>query len=244
MAKWCNNLAFRWLVVVWLPWMGSSVHANEMAAVVTHLSGTLSARLADGTLKLLSVRSEVSEGDVLTTEKETYARLKFRDGSEVVMRPSAQLAISKFKYSEADPKSDATSLNLLKGGLRMVTGLLGKRSPEQVSVKTTAATIGIRGTHFGLLMCNGDCKDVPTVSGTPPQDGLYADVAFGAVMISNEAGVQRVETGQFAHAAGPAAAPRLLPVQQGIQVTMPSSIASGGTQGRSVGAAKDAVCEF
>ncbi|MDO8340357.1 MAG: hypothetical protein Q7T59_00080, partial [Candidatus Woesebacteria bacterium] len=56
------------------------------AGQITHLSGTLSAKKADGTSKLLAVKSDVAEGDTLSTEKETYARIKFADGGEVVLR--------------------------------------------------------------------------------------------------------------------------------------------------------------
>ena len=61
------------------------------AGQITHLSGTLSAKKADGTSKLLAVKSDVAEGDTLSTEKETYARIKFADGGEVVLRPGTQL---------------------------------------------------------------------------------------------------------------------------------------------------------
>ena len=52
----------------------SFAHAG-VAGQITHLSGTLSAKRADGSSKLLSVKSEVLEGDMLSTETETYARI-------------------------------------------------------------------------------------------------------------------------------------------------------------------------
>ncbi|MFA7280242.1 MAG: hypothetical protein WC100_09100, partial [Sterolibacterium sp.] len=47
------------------------------AGQVTHLSGILSVKRAEAPPKMLSVKSEVQEGDMLTTESETYARIKF-----------------------------------------------------------------------------------------------------------------------------------------------------------------------
>jgi hypothetical protein len=46
------------------------------------------------------------------------------------------------------PDGDNASFNLVKGGLRSVTGLLGKRNKEKFAMKTPSATIGIRGTTF------------------------------------------------------------------------------------------------
>ena len=87
------------------------------AGQITHLSGTLSAKRADGTSKLLSVKSEVMEGDTLGTESETYARVKFADGGEVVMRPGTQLKIENYSYNAAKPESDSIVLSMFKGGL-------------------------------------------------------------------------------------------------------------------------------
>jgi hypothetical protein len=39
-------------------------------------------------------------------------------------------------------------VSILKGTLRMVSGLLVKANPEQVRLKTPTATIGVRGTDF------------------------------------------------------------------------------------------------
>ena len=90
---------------------------------VTHLSGTLTAKRADGSTKLFSTKSEVQEGDTLSTEQETYARIKFADGAEVVLRPGTQLKVAAYAYDEAKPQSDSIVMNMLKGGLRAVTGL-------------------------------------------------------------------------------------------------------------------------
>lgn len=214
------------------------------AGQVTHLSGTLSARTIDGKSKLLSVKSEVQEGDTLTTEAETYARIKFNDGGEVVLRPGSQLKVEAYSYNPTKPESDNVGMSLLKGGLRAVTGLLGQRNKEKVSFTTNTATIGIRGTHFGALLCQADCGGIPTVSGLPPADGLHVDVAVGAVVVSNPAGQQQINAGQFGYVASPTAPPQVVPPQQGIQVTMPASIAQDKAGGRGVGKSGDAECKM
>lgn len=218
--------------------------ANALAAAgqVTHLSGILTVKRAEAATKMLSVKSEVQEGDLLTTEAETYARIKFIDGGEVVMRPGTQLKVATYTYTENQPQSDNVLLNMLKGGLRAVTGLIGKRNRDSVKFTTTTATIGIRGTHFGALSCNNDCGGIPTVSGRPPENGLHLDVAAGAIVVSNQAGLQEIGTGQFGFVAGPNTPPVVVPPQQGIQVTMPANISQNNATGRGVGKGKEAEC--
>lgn len=212
------------------------------AGQITHLSGTLSAKKPDGTSKLLAVKSDVAEGDTLTTEADTYARVKFADGGEVVLRPGTQLKIESYAYNVARPENDSVLLNMLKGGLRAVTGLIGKRSREKIRFATETATIGIRGTHFGALLCQNDCGDVATTRGVPPPNGLHVDVTNGTISMSNPAGTVEIGAGQFGYVPDRNTPPVIVPPQDGIQVTMPNSIARNKGGGRGVGKNDDNEC--
>jgi hypothetical protein len=123
------------------------------AGQITHLSGTLVGEEGGRHEQAAGGEIEVMEGDTLGTESETYARVKFNDGGEVVMRPGTQLKIESYSYNAAKPESDSIVMSMFKGGLRAVTGLIGKRNREKVSFQTETATIGIRGTHFGAHCC-------------------------------------------------------------------------------------------
>ena len=118
------------------------------AGEITHVSGAVMAQKADGQSRILAVKSTVNEGDVVATADNSYARVKFSDGSEAVLRPASQVKIDRFNFEEQKPQSDGMVLSLLKGGFRSVTGLLGRRNPAAVRVATPSATIGIRGTTF------------------------------------------------------------------------------------------------
>lgn len=215
---------------------------TQTAATVTHLSGTLSVKKADGSTRLLGVQSQVASGDLLSTEADTYARLKFQDGSEVVLRPNSQFRVERYSYDDAKPETDNMLVRLLKGGMRSVTGLLGKRNPDKVSVQTPTATIGIRGTHFGLLFCSNDCASVPGISGAPPENGLHIDVADGAVLVSNTAGNQLLTAGQFGFVRDANSRPMHVDAGQGVRVTMPPSISRNNAAGKSIGSGGSNAC--
>jgi len=207
----------------------------QEAGVLTHLSGTIVATKVDGSTRLLSVRSQVIDGERLATQNNTYARIKFKDNSEIVMRPNSQLFVGKVNYEPEAKDSDSFSVNLLKGGMRMVTGLIGKRNIERIKVDTPTATVGIRGTHFGLLMCQADCGNIQTSSGVPLQNGLHVDVANGIIQVSNPAGAQVVSPGQFGFVPSIQTPPTLVPPGQGTRVTMPTTISQNNSIGRTVG---------
>jgi len=143
-----NSTAIKGLVFLALFCLASLSWAAQVAGTVTQLSGPLLARKADGTVKILSLKSEVESGDTLVTEKNTYALVKLIDNSEITLKPGAIFKIDNFSFDADKPGGDSASFTLVKGGLRSVTGLLGKRNKEKFEMKTPSATIGIRGTTF------------------------------------------------------------------------------------------------
>lgn len=136
------------LLLLALMWLAPLAFAAQVAGTVVQLSGPLLAKKADGGGKILALKSEVEQGDTLVTEKNTYALIRFIDNSEITLRPGSALTIDKFVFDAGKPQDDSAAFSLVKGGLRSVTGLLGKRSKERFALKTPTATIGIRGTTF------------------------------------------------------------------------------------------------
>ena len=123
-------------------------HAGQVVGTVTDISGPMVARRVDGSIRALTAQSAIEQGDTLVTEKATYARIKFIDNGEITLRPNTQFKIENFSYEAAKPEADGAFFTLLKGGLRSITGLLGKRNHDKFGLNTPTATIGIRGTTF------------------------------------------------------------------------------------------------
>lgn len=216
--------------------------AFAAAGAVTHLSGAVVARRGDGQSQILSVKSEVREGDVVATAENSYARVKFGDGTEVVLRPNTQIKVDAFKFEEQKPREDNVLLSLLKGGLRSVTGLLAKRNPENFRVQSPTATIGIRGTNFGALFCQNDCAGIPGAGGNPPANGLHVDVSDGAIIVSNAAGSREFKVGEFGYVQSLQSPPVQVPAGQGTPVTLPQQAANQQILGGTVGTSSSLEC--
>ena len=202
--------------------------ANAFAAVtagtVSYLSGPLFAKKADGSVKTLFNNSVVELGDTLITEKRTYARIKFNDNSEVTLRPESQFKIEAFSYDQAKPEKDKAVYELVKGGLRALTGHIGKRGdPDSYKMKTRAAVIGIRGTIYEVKICDGNCGGLP--------DGIYFFVPEGNITVGNASGSQTVGVGQYAYAKDMDSVPVLLSGNPGIDFILPGNVQATGNGG-------------
>jgi hypothetical protein len=142
--------------------------AAEVAGKVGYMSGTLVAQRADGTLMVLGPKSEVLEGDMLITARDSYAQMQMNDGAKVTLRPDSNLKVEQFHFNKDNPQADNAVMRLLKGGFRALTGLIGKRGdPDAYKVRTSTATIGIRGTEFSSRLCaTRACKDDDAATAT------------------------------------------------------------------------------
>lgn len=207
--------------------------AADGVGTVMNLDGTLTAKTPDGSLKALAVKSVISPGDTLITGRDSYARIKFPDGAEFSLNPKTQFKVEDYHYNVQQPEKDSAGFNLLKGGLRAISGLIGHRgNPDSYRVKTQAATAGIRGTQYGLLICQNDCDDIKTPDGKTPENGLHAEVTKGAVIINNAAGSQLLNPGQFVYVKDAQIAPLLIPPAQAGRVDVPPHIAEAWAKSR------------
>lgn len=209
---------------------------------ITQIAGAVLARGDDGQSRLLALNSAVREGDLLVTADNAFARIKWGDGGEIVLRANTQLKVNAYNYEESAPARDNVLFSLIKGGFRAVTGLLTRRNAQAYSVSTPTATIGIRGTHFGALYCDNDCARVLNPAGGPPANGLHVDVADGRIFVATQAGVTDFAVGQFGYAQSGVLAPVLVPESRGIRVTLPPQAVNPAIQGGTVGTGNHLEC--
>jgi hypothetical protein len=130
--------------------------ASANTGTVTQLSGTLSVKKVDGTVRILSQKSQVETGDTLSTERDSYAQIKFSDGALLTLKPNSAVKIQNFRFAQDQPQDDSFVYSLVRGGLRAVTGIVGKRSKEKYELETATATVGIRGTTLSADDCLSD----------------------------------------------------------------------------------------
>ncbi|HTP94771.1 MAG TPA: FecR family protein [Burkholderiales bacterium] len=188
------------------------------AGSVTHLSGTLSVVKPDGSIRILSQKSEVSPGDTLSTEKDSYAQINMTDGSSMTIRPNTRLKIEEYNFVQDKPQEDSSFFRLIRGGLRTVTGLVGKRGNQDAyRIGTSTATIGIRGSSGDTLECSQGCEGV-TNNADKLQKGVYHTTYTGSYVLTNASGEQVIGEGQFGFVKDANSAPQILPGDPGLNL--------------------------
>ena len=206
---------------------------------VTQLAGTLSVRKADGSVRILSQRSQIENGDTVSSERDSYAQIRFTDGAQITLKPTTAVKLTNIKFAEDKPKEDAFVYTLVRGGLRAVTGTVGKRSPEAYQMETATATVGIRGTTFSADDCmnerENDCARL--------NPGVYVGVSDGEVVVRNGQGELGLAAGQFG-LIGSNQRPLFLSTDPGLQFTPPATFIRTVMAGSVVNSGRNLECQI
>ncbi|SIR15660.1 FecR domain-containing protein [Pseudacidovorax sp. RU35E] len=102
---------------------------------------------AAGQSQAAQVGSLLRTTDRIETDAQGAAGFVLRDGTTLVVGPSTHVDIRDYRFDSTTQDGNLL-VGLLRGSLRMISGLLGRSHPEAVRVETQTATIGIRGTDF------------------------------------------------------------------------------------------------
>ncbi len=157
---------------------------SQVIGRVMLAEGELSARDASGKIRKLSLGGAVYEAEQIITGSKSVAVVAFRDESRVTLQENTVFQIEKFKYDKAASQESAV-LRLVKGGVRVVTGLIGRITHENYKFQVANSTIGIRGTGFDSW-CHGPCasgSENPGASEDKPLDGAGVFVWSGEVAL-------------------------------------------------------------
>lgn len=144
-------------------------------------------------------------GTTVFTGPGAQAIIRFDDGHAVVLNENSEFRVNQYSFDKDKPQSDNIALQLLKGAMRSVTGLIGTRNRQAFALLAPQATIGIRGTDFMLALVNP----------------AYLSVLQGTIGVSNAAGSAAFAAGTTATVASSAALAVAIPA-----AALPASVAA------------------
>ena len=168
-------------IIVWVVGLMATLATSLAFANATafSVSGSVSAQAGVGASRVVRQGDTLRAGDTVSTGRASSAVLRFEDGQIAALSANSRLVIQTFDYN-AQAKSGNIVLSLLNGGMRAITGLIGRNQPSRVTYRAGNYTIGIRGTDVEIATDGGNV--VVTVT-----DGVIS-FTFGTQTITVPAG--------------------------------------------------------
>lgn len=157
------------------------------------VAGAVMAVATDGSQRPLVKGSEINAGESVSTAADARAQIRFTDGGYVSLQPNSLFRVDEYNYENKADGKEKGFFSLLRGGLRSITGVIGRVNRGNYQVATPAATIGIRGTGYNATL----------------GQSLTVSVTDGAVSLTNKGGSLIITQGQSAYVADMNTAPSL-----------------------------------
>lgn len=165
----------------------------ETAGRVSFVSGDAAVTAKDGSQRALQRGDAINGGDRITT-RAGRVQIRFTDGGFVSLQPNTVFGVDEYLYANRKPEETSLFFNLIQGGMRTITGAIGKVNKKSYAVRTPVATIGIRGTEYQAVV-------------TP--EGLKVSVGSGFVNVANQGGEVTGAARQVIRVTKPDGAPEL-----------------------------------
>ncbi len=93
---------------------------------------------------------ELEEGDAISTDRNSRARVRFSDGTVLGIGENTEIKIDEYIYTPDMAENCSISLRFIRGMGRLVTGAITRMRPEGLRVSTQMATIGVRGCNIAV----------------------------------------------------------------------------------------------
>ena len=158
---------------------------KEKVGFVVSLKGRVSVKDRDGNIQGLQINSQVFEGDRVTTAVGAMLQIQMDDGAELFLKGDSIVKISEYQLTPEFENKSSSILDLIRGGLRKITGSIGSNALSNYKMQTGLVTIGIRGTEYVIKLCKqDDCSQ--TVGRNDPDAKLHAVVLDGIISLTND----------------------------------------------------------
>lgn len=164
----------------------------KSVGMITFVTGDVNIIHANKTTAKAVKNDALTAGDTIET-KTGRLQLSLIDGGKVSLQPNTIYKITKYEFSGKEDGSEYAFTELVKGGMRTISGLIGHKNRDRYQLKTAVATIGIRGTEFTVNFNNNQ---------------LLMTTNHGSVDVCNAGGCLNAVTGQSIAVAGLGAAPK------------------------------------
>ena len=169
-----------------------SAWAQNSAGVVMSVAGQAKAIDLQDRERVLVKGAELFAGDKVQTADASLVQMRLHDGGYISVRPNTVMVLDRFEHDQKEPAKSNFLVSLLQGGFRSITGLIGRSNPNGYQIRTSTATIGIRGTdHEPVLVL--DTPEAQLQTQAPP--GLYDKVNDGETFISSRGNVLALRRG-------------------------------------------------
>jgi hypothetical protein len=121
----------------------------EQAGIFKKVQGAVTLRTGDAPARAVASGDALAVGERLHAGKHAGASFTLSDGTELMLGERSAVVLREYQYNSTTQEGNIL-LDFIGGQLRVISGLISKKSPESLKVRAPSAVVGVRGTDFVL----------------------------------------------------------------------------------------------
>ena len=161
-----NKITTTFVSVIFLLFSSSNVIANEMIGIVAVGIGDIS----NQNNEKLTTGSKIYFGDTIVVKAQSNAQILLLDETALTVGEKSEITIDEFIY---DPQSKVGKIvsNIKIGTVKIITGEISKKNPDNLEVNVPTGSVGARGTEF-VVVTESDEKSTVVLLGPGKKNTL------------------------------------------------------------------------
>ena len=166
----------------------SILHASE---IVIGNIGLAIGKITNQNGEVLKAGDKIYFGDIIKAEDQSKSQILLLDETVITIGSKTSVTLDEFIYDPNSQEGRITT-NIIEGSVKVLSGKISEKNPDNLIVKTPAGSIGTRGTEFQAIV-NED-EDVSKVLLIGPGQNNTLGLRPGAVEVSNDQGSVLLDT--------------------------------------------------
>jgi hypothetical protein len=126
--------------------------AQDPIGRIIRTSGNVLAFDLAGAERRLARGSELFVDETVSTGGNSSTQMHLSDGSLITINENTQFMVNEYIFDGAGGSDDSVVMSVLEGTMRTITGIIGEGQNDSYALNTPYATIGIRGTEYGVFV--------------------------------------------------------------------------------------------
>ena len=161
-----NKITTTFVSLIFLLFSSSNVIANEMIGIVAVGIGDIS----NQNNEKLTTGSKIYFGDTIVVKAQSNEQILLLDETALTVGEKSEITIDEFIY---DPQSKVGKIvsNIKIGTVKIITGEISKKNPDNLEVNVPSGSIGARGTEFAVVT-ESDKKSTVVLLGPGKRNSL------------------------------------------------------------------------
>ena len=141
-----NKITTTFVSLIFLLFSSSNVIANEMIGIFAVGIGDIS----NQNNEKLTTGSKIYFGDTIVVKAQSNAQILLLDETALTVGEKSEITIDEFIY---DPQSKVGKIvsNIKIGTVKIITGEISKKNPDNLEVNVPTGSVGARGTEFVVV---------------------------------------------------------------------------------------------